>query len=371
MRTFQEWCKDRQPMPEEDLLIASWGFGTALVWLRKSKGILRREWPPQSRAYPGSVSDDVFLMLGDVPLLHWQHYGCGTCPQLLQAGYVHEAEREKHVQAIESLRLADFQQSPQQWVNRLQPLLALLEPGFYRLKLLPCIPTDGEGRFFWSAYPPGERVEVLRKNADAREEDLQGKPVFLMPSQPTNKYEGWRLEHAQQTFRTHPGLVFHLHSGGGVLLDGHHRATAAALAKEPFICLTINDEQADWTLLSGGWDNPPYRYMADSLKEAERHKLRRCTNLLHKEKYDKPEPPFGTPYVPVEERLASFDIWRAEQLHRIAYELQLRRPLPEALAYRLEEQCRHYPRIRGGLPAWEEMDQRFREELHRPGTGTT
>ncbi len=73
------------------------------------------------------------------------------------------------------------------------------------------------------------------------------RPRFLVPTQPVSSFRGNALARAEQEFEEKPGIALELPGAMAALLDGHHRALAAARAGRPFSCLTISPYYpADW-----------------------------------------------------------------------------------------------------------------------------
>ena len=131
---------------------------------------------------------------------------------------------------------------PREWVKAYLPLLSLCEPGFYWLFVKDHFPTDGSGRFFWSEIPPDNPQDLLAFKWGAESED----PAFLLPTQQTSSFREANWELARQTHETHPGVALFLSGYGSALLDGHHRATAAAVAGKSFPCVTFKSETVFW-----------------------------------------------------------------------------------------------------------------------------
>lgn len=70
-------------------------------------------------------------------------------------------------------------------------------------------------------------------------------PAFLAPTQSTAKFDQARFDSARLSFRERPGLALYLQGRLSALLDGHHRATCAAMHGERFRALTISAAHVD------------------------------------------------------------------------------------------------------------------------------
>ena len=186
---------------------------------------------------------DRFVMLHDMPLAFWQATDCGTCAKLIQAGFDGAEEVSRQVQLIQSLTIDVLQQPASTWIDRLMGILELFPRGFYYLTLLDYSPTDGNGNFFWDVFQVERTWYALTQGRMPNEtypDPYQNRPpCFLAPSQSPTNFSYESLNRAKDSYNTHPGLALELRQQGALLLDGHHRATAAALAGKPFACLTI------------------------------------------------------------------------------------------------------------------------------------
>lgn len=107
--------------------------------------------------------------------------------------------------------------------DKLQPLLQLLMNGEYRLMLCECIPTKGDHQFFWNS-------EAGYASASCTYDEMkyiEGRPMFLYPSQSVKRYNPRAMEY----YEKHPeayAVAYYIGGFGCVLLDGHHKACAAA-----------------------------------------------------------------------------------------------------------------------------------------------
>lgn len=225
-----------------DATTLPWRSDGVLILVQGGRGTLRwaADW-----AHPGGARR--VLVLGDTTLVHAQadEYWCPTCEKLLAMG----AGRE-HVSAsaLDSLRVSSETDAPVcSILERLSPLLRLLRDGVYLVSRVRHFPTNGEGLPFWAL---GGALQRLRASRDWYFTDLglfrsaPGYPAFLLPTQPLDRCDWARVEEYRRRIRAGSsigGLAYWAEGFLSVLLDGHHRATAALLEGVPLECLTVMD----------------------------------------------------------------------------------------------------------------------------------
>lgn len=222
-----------------------------LFSVENGEGKLRPVWydggTKDALPYEGRSSSA--LMLEDTPLVQIQSDGCPTCASLLGAGYG-MPEDSREVQQMRE-RMTQPYTGLLDALERLRPLLALLQSGIYTLTQSSLCPTDGEGNFFWDV--PGV---VAPYRATAQYYDcvtygtLPSFPCFLYPTQGAKKYDASQVEHYRNMVRAGqplpPVLTYRLEASMCLLLDGHHRACACTLEGVQVPSLTITRPGRCW-----------------------------------------------------------------------------------------------------------------------------
>lgn len=222
------WCRDAQ-----------------VLWIRGT-GALRWEalgWEDDDLRGRQYLSG---LTLRGTPLLSRKDPGCPTCAGLLAAGWGLDEANCPELEAIRETLNGGFSYLKDA-IPALTPLLGLLPAGLYVLADGDAYPADGGGRFFWDV--PDEWTEapatgrMYLADDDYEYEYPDSAPVFLYPSQRRSRYDPERaayyMERFQQKGPPPRGIALHVQEGLSVLLDGHHKACAAARLGQALPCLTV------------------------------------------------------------------------------------------------------------------------------------
>ena len=188
------------------------------------------------------------IKLNDVPLLQAKIPNCPTCCSLLATGYGIENTNCEELLAIQESINSNYI-SLEKSIRDIEPLLTLLETGFYLVADAICYPTDGDKNFFWNV--PNEPVETLATGPVAIYDDedsyfnyIYGEPVYLYPTQTTDSYDENRVNYYTSKFKeladsSPRAIVYYLDNFMNFVIDGHHKACASALLGEPLRCLLI------------------------------------------------------------------------------------------------------------------------------------
>lgn len=184
-----------------------------------------------------------FMLLKDIPLVKLHsadENSCPTCEKLISAGYGLEKVNEETIDLIRS-----YMNQPYKTIDlsldKLPPILKLLPNGYYAVADLPLYPSDGNGQFFWSQT----NQPVINKGSCwiyYKQMVAEGTPTFILPSQLPERYDEVTIKKYREMYRAGEplrGLAYYIGDYLCVLMDGHHKAVAAALEGCEFRCLTI------------------------------------------------------------------------------------------------------------------------------------
>ena len=185
--------------------------------------------------YDSNYRSPYQIKLNDVPLLQAKISNCPTCCSLLATGYGIENANCKELLDIQEKINSDYI-SLEKSIRDIEPLLTLLETGFYLIADAICYPTDGDKNFFWNIPNKLEKENYF--------EYIYGQPVYLYPTQTTDSYDKNRVEYYIDKFielddsspRT---IVYNFTDYINFVIDGHHKACASALLGEPLRCILI------------------------------------------------------------------------------------------------------------------------------------
>lgn len=209
-------------------------YGGALVLLANALGKIKRIVRDESDHLSYGFTSWLTI---EGRRLYSYHIDCPTCNQLLRAGHYPSHQHSEYLEKITKLDKARINSNSIEWLQDLAPFLNLFEPNFYFISLNPYSPTDGNGRFFWDAFSVMEHSRVLEQAALYNQVE---RPQFLLPTQAKSQFDRQRYENALACMDLYPGIAYHIIGTVSALLDGHHRATAAAKRQTTFDCITIS-----------------------------------------------------------------------------------------------------------------------------------
>lgn len=182
------------------------------------------------------------LQLNDVPIVQGYFPVCPTCYGMLATGYGIENVKCDELASIrETLNQNYF--GIQAAFSSLKPLLKLLSDGFYMLADVALSPTDGH-RFFYNV--PNKMTEYSAVCDQFYNHDFltvtDGFPAFMYPTQSSKSIDDQRVEEYKRALEQGAeirGLAYYEKGFICALLDGHHKAIAAAQLGQKLKCLTI------------------------------------------------------------------------------------------------------------------------------------
>lgn len=213
-----------------------------LISVRNGKGALTHRIGPEEK-------DDYYynsqLLLNGKPIIQSRYPECGTCRGMLAAGYGTENIDCPELNEIRRRINADFVDIKTS-AEILKPLLGLLEDGFYLLADIPHYPANGSGEFFHCiteklTYADGTQDYYISSHPMCFQADSF--PAYLYPTQSAELYDRERINYYIERFKSPenaPRAVAYYETGFfSALLDGHHKAYAAAMLGRTVNCLTI------------------------------------------------------------------------------------------------------------------------------------
>lgn len=209
-----------------------WGGEGIIFYLKKGKGILKQKY--------GSNDAQCLscLVYDNIPLskFHADEYFCPTCEKLISSGYGLD---KTHDQTISKLRETLNQPflSLEESLKNIEPLLGLLPTGYYALADLELFPTDGNDNFFWSV---GNKPTLNKATCPMYDDGnwSEDGPKYILPTQPPRLFNRDTAEF-YRTNDDYRAIAYYLDGYLCALLDGHHKAVAAALEKRPLKALVI------------------------------------------------------------------------------------------------------------------------------------
>ena len=182
------------------------------------------------------------IKLNDIPLIQSKVSDIPTWCNLLATGYGIENANCKELLEIQEKINSDYI-NLETSINNMKPLLTLLKSGLYLIADAICYPTDGEN-FFWNV--PNNLTENLTTAPAYLGEGTYvfNQPVYLYPTQTTNSYNRDRVDYYIEKFKNSAdnkprAIVYNFEEFINFIIDGHHKACASTILKEPVNCILI------------------------------------------------------------------------------------------------------------------------------------
>lgn len=184
------------------------------------------------------------MTLNGIPIVQMHLSYCPTCCGLLATGYGLDAAKCSELAEISDSINKNFV-SIDASLEVIKPLIGLLEDGVYLIRDTKTFPTDGDGKFFWEVPD-----ELTYYNAFCEEyyiselmECVEFEGVFIYPTQSPNKYDESRVQYYMDLFGQETekprAIAYNAMRGLSALLDGHHKACAAARLHIPLDTIVI------------------------------------------------------------------------------------------------------------------------------------
>lgn len=193
--------------------------------------------------YTDYYSVNSVLLLNGKPLVQGDYPVCSTCCALLARGYGIENINCEELQIIRE-RVNSAYVDIQTSIRNIEPILNLLDNGYYVVADAAIYPTDGEDHFF--ANVPDKLSTLAASCSSYYVHDLltavDSFPAFLYPTQSNSVLNAERAEYYYDMIDKDnaPRAIAYYDSGFVcALLDGHHKAYAAAKKGSPLSALVI------------------------------------------------------------------------------------------------------------------------------------
>ena len=227
-----------------DLAQQPWCREALLLHIRGT-GVLRWE----KRFLPANADPyetPLCLTLRGAPLLSWLAAVCETSESWLCTGWGLDTAECPELDALRETLNGGFTRL-EEAVPALSPLLELLPEGVYVLAESDAYPAGGCGQFFWGVsdcLEPNPATALVWLSDDDYDYNYERiPPKFLYPSQRRSRLDLERVEYYKERFQQDGplphGIALNVAEGMSVLLDGHHKAAAAALLGRTLPCLTV------------------------------------------------------------------------------------------------------------------------------------
>lgn len=216
-----------------------WCHDAALVRVIGGKSVLTTI----SSEYTDDYTVNSILLLNGKPIVQGEYPVCPTCSALLARGYGIENTDCKELQIVRdkiNSAYVDFQTS----IRNIEPILNLLDDGYYVIADCKIYPTDGNNNFFTNV--PDKLSRITASCSEYYNSDfltvVDGFPAFLYPTQSNAVLNPKRADYYFDMIdKDNAPRAIAYYDNGFIcaLLDGHHKAYAAAKKGCPLSTLVI------------------------------------------------------------------------------------------------------------------------------------
>ena len=173
------------------------------------------------------------LLLNNKPIIQNETAYCGTCAGLLARGCGIEKTDTPELAEIRNRINAPFVDLYTS-IKNIKPVLGLLDDGYYLIADAILYPTDGNDRFFMNV-PDNETIYDATSGyyfSDDCFSGTDGFPAYIYPTQSNACFDIERAKYYLDTVdkeNTPRAIAYYYDGFMCALLDGHHKAYAAAL----------------------------------------------------------------------------------------------------------------------------------------------
>jgi len=216
--------------------------GTGIVfYVKNGKGLLAHKY--------GYLENDALstLVYGNVPLVKFHGdgpYFCPTCEKLVSAGYGLDMSDDKLISNMREQLNSKFT-SLDEALERLEPLFGILPTGYYAIVDTELCPTNGNGEFFWNFKSVAEYNKASCPIYGGDGLWSSGIPYYILPTQSPKNFNSKQADFYKNN-EGYQAIAYHLDGYLCALLDGHHKAVAAAIQKRKVKSLVIIPATSVW-----------------------------------------------------------------------------------------------------------------------------
>lgn len=217
-----------------------WDGNGIIFYVKNGKGLLGHKY--------GNYDNKALFTLtyDNTPLIkfHADEYFCPTCEKLVSAGYGLDMANDSNIREMRQLFNSPFVSLENSFEN-LKPLLGLLRTGYYALVDVELYPSDGNGQFFWKVNntPVYNKASCPIYGGDGLWSEVMTK--YILPSQPPTRFNRETAEYYRKN-DNYRAIAYYLEGYLCTLIDGHHKAVAAALEHRPLKTLVIIPTNSGW-----------------------------------------------------------------------------------------------------------------------------
>ncbi|MBP3855271.1 MAG: hypothetical protein IK990_06635 [Ruminiclostridium sp.] len=205
-----------------------WCREAALIKVSGGKKALTHDYSEPTDDYMVRSS---FLLNGK-PIVQGEYPECPTCCALLARGYGIEKTDCEELKAVRDIINSDYTDFRTAMQN-IEPILDLLDNGYYVIADAQLYPTDGSGHFFMNV--PDEMTDTDAACSDYYNSEFltitQGFPAYIYPTQSNSALDIERAAcYLESIDKDNAPRAVAYYDYGFIcaLLDGHHKAYAAA-----------------------------------------------------------------------------------------------------------------------------------------------
>lgn len=206
-----------------------WCREAALVRVAGGRGALTSAWYEETDDY--TVKSH--LLLNGKPIEQGEYPECPTCCALFARGYGTEktdCEELKMIRDKINSDYTDFRTA----LQNIEPILDLLDDGYYVVADAKLYPTDGSGRFFMNVPNKLSDIDAARDQYYNHEllNIAEGFPAYIYPTQSNSALNvnqaGFYIDKIDKD-NAPRAVAYYDYGFVCALLDGHHKAYAAAM----------------------------------------------------------------------------------------------------------------------------------------------